>query len=151
MEKSYRSTASFGKRMEHYLIGKMLKEGLDVYIPMIDDDAIDTVIKRKDGTYIEVQIKARSNDVNFGSAGLFAALSHPQIRRNYWFIFYSERMDTMWIMSSEEFINHSNENKSGKNIGKRAIWFNGKNTKKQLEYTKSQFESFIAENFDRLK
>ncbi len=151
MVKSYRSTASFGKRMEHYLIGRMLKEGLDVYIPMIDDDAIDAVIKRQDGTYIEVQIKARSNDVSFGAAGLFAALSHPHVRKNYWFVFYSERMDTMWIMSSEEFINHSNENKSGKNIGKRAIWFSGKNTKEGREHTKSQFESFIAENFDRLK
>ena len=43
----------------------MLKEGLDVYIPMVDDDAIDAVVKRPDGKYVEIQIKARSKDVGF--------------------------------------------------------------------------------------
>ena len=43
-DKSYRHKASFGKRIEHYLIGQMLKEGLDVYIPMIDDDGEDVAV-----------------------------------------------------------------------------------------------------------
>lgn len=34
----FRHSAGFGKRMEFYLIGKMLKEGLDCYIPLVDDD-----------------------------------------------------------------------------------------------------------------
>ena len=46
--------------MEYWIIGLMLKEGLDVYVPMVDDDAIDAVVKRPDGRFIEVQIKARS-------------------------------------------------------------------------------------------
>lgn len=81
----------------------MLKEGLDVYIPMVDDDAVDVVIKRSDGKYVEVQIKARSKEVAKGNAALFAAISHEH-RENYWFVFYSERLDSMWIMSSSEFI-----------------------------------------------
>ena len=128
----------------------MLKEGLDVYVPMVDDDAVDVVIKRKDGSFISVQIKARSKKVIFGDAALFAAIPHEQ-RDDYWFIFYSERMDMMWIMTSEEFIKESNQNKTGKNKGKRSIWFNGKNTKHQTEYCKPQFEKYIATNFDRLK
>ena len=32
---------------------------------------------------------------------------------------YSQKMETKWIMSSEEFINESVVNKSGKNKGKR--------------------------------
>ncbi len=43
------------------------------------------------------------------------------------------------------------QNKTGKNKGKRSIWFNGRNTKKQLEHCKPQFEKYIAENFNRLK
>ena len=35
--------------MEYYLIGLMLKEGLDCYIPMVDDDGIDVVIRKNDG------------------------------------------------------------------------------------------------------
>ena len=106
----------------------MLKEGLDIYVPMVDDDAIDAVVKKQDGSFVEIQIKARSKEVTFGDAALFAAIPH-EYRKNYWFIFYSERMDKMWIMSSKEFIENSHQNKQGKNTGKRVIWFNGKSTK----------------------
>ena len=115
MSTSFRHSAAFGKRMEYYLIGLMLKEGLDVYVPMVDDDAIDAVVKKPDGSFVEVQIKARSKSVSFGDAALFAALTH-EYRPNYWFVFYSERMDKTWILSSREFINESNQNKKGKNV-----------------------------------
>ena len=128
----------------------MLKEGLDVYVPMVDDDAIDVVIKRGDDSFVSVQIKARSKKVVFGDAALFAAITHEK-RDNYWFVFYSERMDMMWIMTSEEFIQESVQNKLGKNKDKRSIWFNGKKTKAQTEHCKPQFEKYIASNFDRLK
>ena len=135
--------------MEHYIIGLMLKEGLDVYLPMVDDDAIDAVVKKSDGSYVEIQIKARSKDVVFGDGALFAAIPHEH-RKNYWFVFYSERMDTMWILSSKEFIKNSSQNKSGKNIGKRTIWFNGRNTKAQTEHIKPRFEKYVATDFTRI-
>ena len=112
------------KRIEYWVIGEMLKEGLDVYVPLVDDDAIDAVIRREDKTFITVQIKARSRTVGDRDAALFAAIPH-ELRDNYWFVFYSERMDMKWIMTSEEFIRESVQNKSGKNKGKRSIWFNG--------------------------
>lgn len=58
--RSFRHSAGFGKRMEFWLIGQMLKEGLDVYVPLVDDNAIDAVVRRDDGSFIEVQIKAKS-------------------------------------------------------------------------------------------
>lgn len=154
MDKTFRNLASFGKRIEYWIIGRMLKEGIDVYVPLVDDDAIDAVIRRSDGSFITVQIKARSKDVISGDAALFAAIPH-ELRDNYWFIFYSERMDLTWIMTSEEFINESVQNKTGKNAGKRSIWFNGKKkdktTGKELEYCKKQFEKYLANDFSRLK
>lgn len=146
---SFRHSAAFGKRMEYYVIGLMLKEGIDVFLPMVDDDAIDAVIKKPNGSFVEVQIKARSKDVLFGDAALFAAIPH-EYRSNYWFIFYSERMDKLWIMSSKEFIEESNQNKTGKNKGKRSIWFNGKNTKANTEHVKPQFEKYIVTDFKRI-
>lgn len=148
-DNSFRNRASFGKRIEHYLIGKMLKEGLDLYLPMVDDDAIDVVVKRPDGKYVEVQIKARSKNVEQGAAALFAAIEH-RLRENYWFVFYSERMDMMWIMSSNEFIKETYQNKSGKNIGKRRIRFNQSN-KSGIERPKEKFEKYLAEDFNRIK
>jgi hypothetical protein len=149
MSISFRHSAAFGKRIEYYIVGLMLKQGLDVYMPLVDDDAIDAVVKKPDGSFVEVQIKARSKEVKFGDAALFAALTH-EWRPNYWFVFYSERMDKIWILSSREFIKESNQNKKGNNIGKRSIWFNGKNTHENKEHVKPQFEKYIAVDFKRI-
>ena len=148
---SFRHSAGFGKRVEYNLVGKMLMEGLDVYLPLVDDHGVDCVIKKKDGTFIEVQIKARSNAVTDGDAALFAAISHEP-RKNFYFVFFSERLDnTMWIMSSEEFLEECVTNKSGKHTGKHSIWFNGNRTEKatgkKKEYCKEKFKKYIYEDF----
>lgn len=152
MSKSFRDSASFGKRMEYKLIGDMLMEGLDCYVPLVDDHGVDCVIKKDDGTFIEVQIKARGSNIAEGDAALFSAIVH-EFTPNYYFVFYSERMNTMWIMSSKEFLEFSTQNKSGKNIGKRSIWLNGyktdKATKTKVEYCLPRFEKFVAKDFSR--
>jgi hypothetical protein len=149
MSTTFRNSAAFGKRIEYYIVGLMLKQGLDVYMPLVDDDAIDAVVKKPNGSFVEVQIKARSRTVKFGDAALFAGLTHES-RYNYWFIFYSERMDAIWIMSSKEFVQESVQNKTGGNIGKRSVWFNGKNTKAQTEHVKPQFEKYLVSDFSRI-
>jgi hypothetical protein len=149
----FRHSAEFGKRIEFWIIGLMLKEGLDVYVPLVDDNAIDAVVRRRDGSFVELQIKARSADVKFGAAGLFAAITH-ELRNNYWFVLYSERMKTMWIMTSEEFVKESKQNKAGKNVGLRAIWFNGRRRSKMTgepeEYVRPRYEKYVAKDFSRI-
>lgn len=131
----------------------MLKEGMDVYVPLVDDDAIDAVVKKPNGGFVEVQIKARSNTVKFGSGGLFAAIAHSH-RKNYWFVFYSERMKTTFILSSKEFIAEAVQNKNGTNAGKRGIWFNGirknKETGEREEYVKQRYLKYVANDFQRI-
>ncbi len=152
MSISFRHTAGFGKRMEYYLIGKMLMENLDCYTPLVDDHGVDCVIKKADGTFIEIQIKARSAVVNDGDAALFSCIEH-ELTPNFYFVFYSERLKSMWIMSSEEFLSECVTNKTGKNIGKRSIWFNGnrKNPKtgKKQEYRKEKYDKYLAKDFSR--
>ena len=147
MSVSFRQSAGFGKRMEYNLVGKMLMEGLDVYLPLVDDHGVDCVIKKEDGTFIEVQIKARSNEVAEGDAALFAAINHEETE-DFYFVFYSERLDMMWILSSKEFLDECVTNKTGKNKGKHSIWFNGNRIDKKdgvkKEYCKKQFEKYIA-------
>ena len=153
MGTTFRHSAGFGKRIEYYLIGKMMMEGLDCYVPLVDDHGVDCVIKKSDGTFIEVQIKAHSNSVTDGDAALFAAITH-EFTPNFCFVSFSERLDnTMWILSSEEFLKECVTNKTGKNAGKRSIWFNGnridKETGKKKEYCKEQFKKYIATDFSR--
>lgn len=146
MSNTFRHNAGFGKRMEYFVISKMLEQGLDVYIPLVDDFGIDAVVRKKDGSFVELQIKARSNDVLFGDAALFAAITHEK-RDNYYFVFYSQRMNKTWILSSKEFIKEAVQNKTGKNIGKRGIWFNGKNTKNKTEHPHPRFDKYLHDNF----
>jgi hypothetical protein len=119
-------------------------------LPPVDDFGIDAVIRKRNGEFIELQMKARSKDVTFGDAALFAAITH-EIRKNYYFLFYSERMESMWLLSSEEFIKKSTQNKAGRNQGKRSIWFNGKNTKLLKEHCKPQFEKYLITDFEKFK
>ena len=127
---SFRHSAGFGKRVEYNLIGKMLMEGLDVYLPLVDDHGVDCIIKKENGSFIEVQIKARLSEVTDGDAALFSAITHEKTD-NFYFVFYSERLDLMWILSSEEFLDECVTNKNGKNVGKHSIWFNGNKTDKK--------------------
>lgn len=150
MSNTFRHNAGFGKRMEYFVISKMLEQGLDVYIPLIDDFGIDAVVRKKDGSFVELQIKARSKDVLFGDAALFAAITHEP-RDNYYFVFYSHRMDKTWILSSQEFVDNAVQNKTGKNKGKRSIWFNGKDSKNKTEHPKPQWDKFLHANFDIFK
>ena len=151
---TFRHSAGFGKRIEYWVIGRMLKEGMDVYVPLVDDHAIDAIIKRADGSIAQVQIKARSLTCAEGDAALFSAVPHPEERRDYWFVFYSERMDQTWILTSAEFIAESVQNKSGKNIGLRSIWFNGRRRNKTTgavgPYCKERYEKYLATDFSRI-
>lgn len=149
---TFRHSAGFGKRMEYNIVGKMLMEGLDCYMPLVDDHGVDCVVKKQDGTFIEIQIKARSKEVSDGDAALFAAITHESTP-NFFFIFYSERLDKMWILSSEEFLKECVTNKSGKNAGKHSIWFNGKKknpeTNQKEEYAYEKFEKYACTDFSR--
>lgn len=150
---TFRHSAGFGKRIEYWIVGLMLKEGLDVYLPLVDDDSIDAVVRRDDETFSTVQIKARSATCVFGNGALFAGITHEP-RDNYWFVFYSERMDKIWIMTSAEFIAEASQNRSGKNAGKRTIWFNGRKTDRstgmKFEYCKELYEKYLARDFSRI-
>ena len=92
-----------GRYAEYYAKMEFASYGLEVYTSEVDDHGVDCVIKKSDGTFIEIQIKARAKDVTEGDAALFAAIDH-KLTDNFYFVFYSERLDMMWIMSSQEFL-----------------------------------------------
>jgi hypothetical protein len=153
--KRFRHAAGFGKRIEYWIVGRMLKDGLDVYVPLVDDQAVDAIVRRPDGSTALVQIKARSADVAPGDAALFAGIPHPRVRDDYWFVFYAERIERMWILTSREFVRQAYRNKSGKNAGKYSIWFNGKRRDRQTgnleEAVYPRFIPFLAMDFRRIR
>lgn len=148
-KKSTETPVRFGKRIEYLVISLLLKEGFDVFLPVVDDQGIDAIIRNRNGKIIDLQIKARSN------AAEFPAIIHPKIRENYYFIFYAEKLKRIWLMPSKDFIAHTRASENEKFLGERNISFNC--TRKGKEYPKKQFKKYCitqedgTHDFSRLK
>lgn len=115
---SYRDSASFGKRQEYVVVAELLKRGFDVYMTLVDDQGIDCIIRKDEHTYIDIQIKARSKTAQ--QWNFFAAMT-IEPRDNYYFIFYLEKNNTIWVMPSNDVVKYAITNKTGKNAGKRSL------------------------------
>jgi len=76
------SARSFGRRIEYWVTCQALKQGLDVFIPVVDDKGVDLLIRRNDKTYIEVQVKGRSKNIIQEDAASFSPINHTK-RDNY--------------------------------------------------------------------
>lgn len=118
--KGYRSSASFGRRQEYVAIAELLKRGYDVYMTLVDDQGIDCVVRQGSNKYFDVQIKARSKNVNPKNAAQFPQLEITEPRKSYIFIFYSELIETFWVIPSDTIAGpgFSNIGKSGVAKGK---------------------------------
>ena len=137
---AFRDTSSFGKRMEFHIINQMLVDKYDVYTPLVDDHGVDCIIKKDDGTFLEIQIKARSKEAK--QPGCFTVDNHLNEIENFYFVFYSELVNTTWVFSSSDFVKYSSLNQNGKCQGRRKINLLTRNKKISKKY-----EKFIKEEF----
>ena len=112
MRKSEISKAAFGKRQEYRAVAELLNRGYDVYMPLVDDKQIDCVLRIDDNRYLDIQIKARSKQAKFNMGGVFTAKDFEP-RDTYFFIFYSEEIDTYWIMPSRKLKEYTSIAKNG--------------------------------------
>lgn len=138
----FRGRASFGKRQEFIVIAEMLRRGFDVYIPLVDDQQIDCIIRRGANDYVDIQIKARSKDCLPYDAGRFAAMDIPGPREKYFFIFYSEQADCYWIFPSLKLVELASRNRTGRNIGKYHINLTGYSEKREQVYPNPKFDEY---------
>ena len=146
---AYRDSASYGKRQEYRAVAELLHRGFDVYMTLVDDQGIDCVIRINDARYLDVQIKARSKNIKPKNYGFFPALTVPVNRNNYFFIFYVEKADEYWVISSEKIIELAkvygssiNQVLTGDNKGKYSVRLTG--LRKGIPVPKPRFEGFIA-------
>lgn len=114
---SYRDSASYGKRQEFKAIAKLLGEGFDVYPTLVDDQGIDCIVRINANRYLDIQIKARSIEkCLLKDRGFFPQLSIPKPRDNYFFILYSQEVDSYWIIPSLDIVKMADE--EGTNVSK---------------------------------
>ena len=138
----FRNRASFGKRQEFVVIAELLRRGFDVYIPLVDDQQIDCIIRKDTNDYIDIQIKSRSKNCLPFDAGRFAAMDITQAREKYFFIFYSEQAGCYWLIPSLKLVVLASQNKKGKNIGKYHINLTGHSVKNKLVYPNPKFDEY---------
>jgi len=97
-----------GKLAEFLVFGELIKEGADLYLPVIDT-GIDAVVRRKDGTYLEIQVKSTEEDEQAGYFNVYDLDKHPEDK---FFIicvdFNKEKSKVkgkpnIWILSAKDF------------------------------------------------
>jgi len=151
---TFRHNAGFGKRIEYWVIGRMLKEGMDVYIPLVDDHAVDAIIKRCGWLNCAGPNQGSVPNVRRRRRGLVFGDSAPRraARLLVRLLFRTHGQDV--DSTSGEFIAESVQNKTGKNIGLRSIWFNGRRKNKTRgvpePYCKERYEKYLATYFSRI-
>ncbi len=118
----YRNNASYGKRQEFIAMAKLLENGFDVYPSLVDDMGIDCVVRINEEVYLDIQIKSRSNNTKeLGQRAYFPQIMIENPRDNYYFMLYSQYLDSYWIIPSLRIVEMAD--KKGSHI---SIMKNGK-------------------------
>lgn len=99
------STLKLGKSGESLVASLMLRDGLDVYVPLADDHGVDLVVEKPGGKLAKVQVKTRSGGwADFG-------IDKYQGQDNFWYVFYESCLciNTIWLLNSAEFDREANQ------------------------------------------
>ena len=112
-----------GKTTEYLVLSRLLKEQREAYLPAVDDHGVDVIVRTRhkgedEGLsavasyefaseeeraaclaeeFQEIQIKSAASN------GLFAAMKITPAP-NYWFVFYVQSHDTMWLINSMDVV-----------------------------------------------
>src|SRR5579863_6852168 len=97
-------TGQTGKRGELHVFGQLLERGIVPYVPLVDLEGIDCLVRKQDGTYIELQVKT----LNTPSTPMWWQVTKVPQRANYYYALVSIPLgwDT-WIMSASDFLLHA--------------------------------------------
>jgi hypothetical protein len=95
------SSGATGKRGELHVFGELLKREIIPYAPIVDLESIDCIIRKSDGSYVELQVKT----LNTPKYPMWWQVRNPLQRTNYYYAFVSVPLGwTTWILPSAVFI-----------------------------------------------
>jgi hypothetical protein len=102
-----------GKFGELWVFGKLIDKGVNVYLPMVDEEGIDAIIRKKDGSLLEIQVKStRAKD----QAGYFNVKANKLHPKDNLFVICADmspldatpaRQPEVWIFPSSTFVQYS--------------------------------------------
>jgi len=98
-----------GKLAEFLVFGELIKHGVDLYLPVIDVKGIDAILRRKDGTYIEIQVKSTQEEDQAGYFNVYDLDQHPEDKFFIICVDMNEKkskvkgMPNIWVLSAKDF------------------------------------------------
>jgi hypothetical protein len=93
-----------GKQAEFLVFGELIKRGVDLYLPSVDT-GIDAVVRKKDGRYLEIQVKATETPIMAGCFNVYDL----DARESFFIVGVdlSRHPPETWILPSLVFIKHA--------------------------------------------
>lgn len=94
-----------GKLGELYVFGKLIENGAMPFLPVADIGGVDAVVRKKDRTYVEIQVKATWPPQQVG----YFNVKNLVARKNLFIVGLAmgiERPEA-WIVPSEIFVEHA--------------------------------------------
>ena len=99
-----------GKLGELYVFRRLIERGAMPFLPIADTKGVDAVVRRKDGTYVEIQVKATYPPEQAGYFNVRNLIP----RKNLFIvclIMGIEEIPEAWILPSIIFVDHATKRK----------------------------------------
>lgn len=138
---SLKTSQQKGKQAEFLVFGELIRRGTDLYLPVIDI-GIDAIIRKMDGTYLQVQVKSTEASEQ---AGWFNVWDLEQYEGRKLFIAcvdMSQKSPETWILPSEVFTEYANVSKSKEGWNKYTLGIDSKDTKHGNELRRNLLQEY---------
>ena len=100
-------TVEKGKVGELYVIRKLLLKGASVFLPVVDTKGIDAIVRKNDGTLLEIQIKTTIAEEQAGWFNVYNVDQHQANRFVIVGVDMSHEPPDVWIFPARVFIKYS--------------------------------------------
>jgi len=103
-----------GKRGEYKVIGKLMEKGFLVYIPVVDVEGVDCIIKNEKGRLIQIQIKTRNKTAEDDAKNFI--VNRLEANRDFFVCCYFLNTGDLWVIPSLVFEKECIVNGKGQSV-----------------------------------
>ena len=103
-----------GKRGEYKVIGKLMEKGFLVYIPVVDVEGVDCIIKNEKGRLIQIQIKTRNKTAEDDAKNFI--VNRLEANRDFFVRCYFLNTGDLWVIPSLVFEKECIVNGKGQSV-----------------------------------
>lgn len=94
-----------GKHGEYMVLGELLKRGASIYVPVVDAEGIDAIVRRGDEDFAEIQIKT----IGTSKTPRWFQVTNLRPRAGYFIVCVTLAVSPpeTWVIPSQVFVEYS--------------------------------------------